>query len=273
MAKLPLSVVVLTRNEENNIEDCLKSVHGWADEIIVVDDESADKTVELAKKFSPKILFKKMENEGIHRNWAYAQAKNEWVLSLDADETVSGELKEEITRALSQPQFQAFDIPLRNFIGKYWVRHGGWYPANKLRLFMKSRFKYEDVGVHPKVFLDGTTGHLTKDIIHKGYPDFEHFLASLNRQTTLEAKKWIETNRQMSFGRALWRTVDRFFRRFIGRKGYKDGFVGFMIAVFDSFYQIVSYAKYWEMSRRSASPKSGSRPSENERRENGNLRK
>ena len=114
---------------------------------------------------------------------------------------------------------------------------------------MKSRFKYEEVEVHPRVYLNGETGHLTKDIVHKGYPDFEHFLASLNRQTTLEARKWIKTGRHMSPGQAIWRTVDRFPRSFIGKQGYKDGFIGFMIAFFASLYQVMSYAKYWEMKR------------------------
>ena len=108
---------------------------------------------------------------------------------------------------------------------------------------------YEEVEVHPRVFLDGNCELLTKDIVHKGYPDFEHFLASLNRQTTLEARKWIATNRHMSLGRAVWRTLDRFPRSFIRKKGYKDGFIGFMIAYFASLYQIISYAKYWQMKR------------------------
>ncbi len=246
MPKVALSVVVLTKNEENNIEDCLRSVYGWADEILVVDDESTDGTVARAQKYADKILFKRMVNEGEHRNWAYAQAKNEWVLSLDADEYVTEELKEEITQVLAETSFHAFSIPLRNYIGSYWVKHGGWYPAGKLRLFMKSRFRYEEVGVHPRVFLDGETGHLTKDIVHKGYPDFEHFLGSLNRQTTLEAQKWIETGRRMSIGKAIWRTIDRFPRSFIGKRGYKDGFIGFMVAFFASLYQIISYAKYWQ---------------------------
>ena len=247
MSKVPLSVVVITKNEEANIDLCLGSVYGWADEIIVLDDESRDQTVKLAQKYTDKIFHRKMDNEGKHRNWAYAQAKNEWVLSLDADEYVSNELKEEIAATLANTQFHAFSIPLRNYIGTYWVKHSGWYPAGKLRLFCKSRFKYEEVEVHPRVFLDGETGHLTKDIVHKGYPDFEHFLGSLNRQTTLEARKWIQTGRRMSLGNAIWRTIDRFPRSFIGKKGYKDGFVGFMIAFFASLYQIMSYAKYWEM--------------------------
>jgi glycosyltransferase involved in cell wall biosynthesis len=247
---VPLSVVVITKNEEANIEDCLRSVHGWADEIIVVDDESTDRTVALAEKYADKVFHRRMDNEGGHRNWAYAQARNEWVLSLDADEYVSGGLREEIREVLKSTSYHAFSVPLRNYIGDYWVRHSGWYPAGKLRLFMKSRFKYEEVEVHPRVFLEGETGHLTQDIVHKGYPDFEHFLASLNRQTTLEARKWIQTGRRMSLGKAVWRTLDRFPRVWIGKKGYKDGFIGFMIAFFASLYQIMSYAKYWEMKRR-----------------------
>ncbi|HOX54801.1 MAG: glycosyltransferase family 2 protein [Candidatus Omnitrophica bacterium] len=248
--KIPLSVVVITKNEQDNIEKCLQSVHGWADEIVIVDDMSTDKTVEIAQKFADKIFERRMDIEGIHRNWSYSQARNEWVLSLDADEFVTEELKQEISKVLeANTKFSAFSIPLRNFIGDYWVRYSGWYPAGKLRLFKKSKFHYEEVEVHPKVFLDGETGHLTKDIVHKGYPDFEHFLASLNRQTTLEAKKWINTGRQMSFGKAFWRTIDRFFRSLFGKRAYKDGFVGFMIAYFASLYQIISYAKYWQMKR------------------------
>lgn len=249
MAKVPLSVVVIAKNEETNLDECFGSVKDWADEIVLVDDESTDGTVKVAERYGATIYHRKMDNEGIHRNWAYSKARNEWVLSLDADEKVTPELRDEIASALADTKFHAFDIPLRNFIGTYWVKYAGWYPANKLRLFMKSRFKYEEVGVHPRVFLNGDTGHLTKDIIHKGYPDFEHFLASLNRQTTLEAQKWITTGRQMSAGRATWRTIDRFFRSFIGKKGWKDGFIGFMIAVFASFYQLMSYAKYWQMKR------------------------
>lgn len=247
MDKVPISVVVLTKNEENNLTECLDSVKGWADEIIVIDDLSTDNTVAIAQKLADKVLIKKMEIEGAHRNWAYAQAKNSWVLSLDADEKVTSELKSEITQILPKTDCVCFSIPLRNYIGNTWVRHGGWYPAGKVRLFKKEKFRYEEVVVHPRAFLDGACGHLKGDIIHKGYPDFEHFLASLNRQSTLEAKKWIMTDRKMSGGRIAWRSVDRLFRRFIGRGGYKDGFIGFMVAFFDMLYQVISYAKYRQM--------------------------
>jgi len=247
---IPLSVVVLTKNEQACIAECLDSVKGWAAEIIVVDDESSDQTLEIVRRYADKVFSKKMDVEGRHRNWAYAQAGNNWVLSLDADEKVTPELKTEIASAIKQAGFAAFSIPLRNYISNYWVRHGGWYPASKVRLFQKDKFKYEEAEVHPRVFIEGECGHLKSDIIHKGYPDLEHFLNSINRQSTLEAVKWINTSRKMSLGRIIWRTVDRFFRRYIGKKGYKDGLYGFMIAYFDSFYQIVSYAKFKEMQRK-----------------------
>jgi glycosyltransferase involved in cell wall biosynthesis len=248
MNKINLSVVILTKNESYRIIDCIKSIQDLANEIIVVDDLSTDETVEVAKSRGVKIFIKKMENEGRHRNWAYAQAQNDWVLSLDADERLTPELCEEIINIdLKNSEFNAFTIPRRNYIGKYWLQYGGQYPAAQLKLFRKDKFKYEEVQVHPRAFLDGKCGHLKRDIIHYSYQDFADFLNKLNKQTTLEAQKWIATNREMSFGHALWRTIDRFFRKFIGKKGYRDGFMGFMLAVLDSIYQIISYAKYWEL--------------------------
>lgn len=244
MAKL--SVVILTKNEESCIAVCLESVK-WADEIIVVDDESTDKTMEIVKKYNARIFSRKMDIEGKHRNWAYAQAQNQWVLSLDADEVVTPELRIEIIQAIEFGDFVAYDIPLRNFIGNYWVKHGGWYPASKVRLFQKDKFKYEESEVHPRAFIDGACGHLKSDIIHRGYPDLEHFLNSVNRQSTLEAVKWIKTKRKMTLLWASWRAVDRFFRRYIRKESYKDGMYGFIIAFFDTLYQILSYAKFREM--------------------------
>jgi glycosyltransferase involved in cell wall biosynthesis len=190
-----------------------------------------------------------MDIEGRHRNWAYAQAANQWVLSLDADELVTPELKVEIEEVIKSDECVAYDMPLRNYISNYWVKYGGWYPASKVRLFKKDEFKYEEAEVHPRAIYKGKCGHLKSDIIHKGYPDLEHFLGSVNRQSTLEAKKWINTDRKMTLTWATWRTVDRFFRRYLRKKAYKDGLYGFVIAYFDSLYQILSYLKFLDMRR------------------------
>ena len=249
--KVSISIVVITKNEEANIQDCLRSIHGWADEIIVVDDQSNDRTVELARNYTNRIFKRRMDVEGRHRNWAYAQAKNNWILSLDADERVTDELKDEITQVLSQENvFVGFTIPRRNLLGNYWLKWGGQYPAAQLKLFRKDKFRWEEVQVHPRAFLDGRCGHLKKDLIHYSWQDFAHFFDKVNSQSTLEARKWIYTNRRMSMVHAFWRAIDRLFRKFIRKKGYKDGFYGFMAALSDSLYQILSYAKYWEMKKK-----------------------
>ena len=256
MAKVPISVVIITKNEEINLPSCLESLKGWADEIVIVDDESNDGTLSIAAQYTDRIFTRKMDIEGKHRNWAYAQAKNEWVLSFDADERTTEELKNEIDEILSSDHGkQAFTIPRRNYVGDYWVKHGGQYPSAQLRLFLKDKFKYEEAEVHPRAFLDGEVGHLSSDMIHKSYRNFEHFLAKLNGQTTLEARKWFRTGREVSMKKALWRTFDRFPRQYFRKKGHKDGFVGFMFAFFASLYQIMSYAKYWELKQQAKANK------------------
>ncbi len=253
---LKLSVVVLTKNEERNIKDCLESVHNWADEIIVLDDESSDKTVEIAVKYGAKIIHRKMDNEGRQRNFGYGQAKNQWVLSLDADERVTPGLREEISAALNkETPCNGFTIPRRNYIGNYWVRYGGWYPSPQLKLFRKDKFRYEEAGVHPRAFMDDPCGHLKADLLHYSYRDLSDFLAKMNNQTTREAQKWYSQNKPMRLGKFLWRTYDRFFRSYLGKKGWKDGYLGFVVAYFAGLYQFLSYLKYRELARANKCPR------------------
>ena len=248
--KIPVSSVIITKNEEKNIKNCIESVSGRVDEIIIVDDDSSDNTIEIARRYTDRVFQRKMDIEGKHRNWAYAQARNDWVLSLDADERVSDELKQEINQVLNnQSRFMGFSIPRRNLLGNYWLRWGGQYPAAQLKLFRRDKFRWEEVQVHPRAFLDGECGHLKGDIIHYSWRDIGHFFDKVNSQSTLEARKWIFTDRRMSLPHALWRAVDRFFRKFLRKKGYKDGFYGFIAAFSDSVYQILSYAKYREMNK------------------------
>ncbi|MDP2981362.1 MAG: glycosyltransferase family 2 protein [Candidatus Omnitrophota bacterium] len=244
---MKLSVVTIAKNEEANIAACINSAKGWADEHIVVDDFSSDRTVEIAKANGAIVFQRHMDIEGVHRNWAYERAKNEWVLSLDADEEVTQELKDEISRAIQSDEYVVYNIPLRTYIGNYWVQYGGWYPGGKDRLFKKTKFRYEETGVHPRVFYDGKCGHLKSDIIHKGYEDFAELFRGLNGQTTLEAQKWFNEGRKVGVGLMLWKATDRFFRAYIAKKGYKDGVVGFVVAANGALYQIFSYAKYWEL--------------------------
>lgn len=256
MAKVPVTVVVIAKNEEHNIDACLGSAAGWASEIIVVDDGSSDRTADLAKGRGAVVLQRRMDVEGTHRNWAYARAAHAWVFSLDADERLTPDLCREIDDVLGAGTTHAyFTVPRKNFIGNHWMRWGGQYPAPQVKLFRKDRFRWEDTGVHPRAVGDGTCGHLKEPMVHYTYRDFGDALRKLNTQTTLEARKWFDkrrtersvSDRRMNIAIMLWRCVDRFFRTYIGRQGWRDGFIGFMMAYQSSLYQVISYAKYWEM--------------------------
>lgn len=247
MEKVPVSVVVITKNEEDNISDCLMSVM-WADEIIVLDDDSSDKTVGIAKRFTDKVFSRKMDIEGVHRNYAYGLARNNWVLSLDADERVTPSLAEEIRQLFNNPiEHIVFAIPKKTYLGKKWLRYGGWYPASKAQLFDKRVVKYEEKGVHPRILYHGTCGHLKNDIIHYSYKDFHEFFQTLNNQTTLEARKWFEERRKINLLKAYRKYLSRFIRHYFIEQGFRDGLTGLMAAFGGGFYQIMSYLKYREM--------------------------
>ncbi|MDD5681028.1 MAG: glycosyltransferase family 2 protein [Candidatus Omnitrophica bacterium] len=248
--KFPLSIVIIAKNEADNIEDCLKSA-SWADDVVVLDDFSTDATAKIAHMYTERVYERKMDIEGRHRNYAYSLAKNEWVFSLDADERITDELREELKHLLKKEVKDiVFTVPIKAFIGDKWVRHGGWYPGRKVRLFRKDKFKYEEVKVHPRVFYNGTCGHLKNPLLHYSYKDYHEFFQSLNNQTTLEAEKWFAEKRRIGTWGAIRKMIDRFLRAYIGKKGFRDGFTGFIFAMNGGLYQIYSYAKYREMLER-----------------------
>ncbi|MFH1790373.1 MAG: glycosyltransferase family 2 protein [Candidatus Omnitrophota bacterium] len=261
MDKLPLTCVVITKNEQDQIEACLKSARA-CDEIIVLDDESTDATRDIAGRVADRVVMRKMDIEGKHRNFGYSLARNEWVLSLDADERLSPELVSELSGLFKGPiSDAALTIPIRTYIGDYWIKHGGWYPAGKVRMFKKALFRYEEAEVHPRVFIDGSCGHLKGDIIHYSYRDFHDFFASLNNQTTLEAKKWFKEKRKIGFLKMLRKYCDRFLKTYLLKKGYRDGLVGFVVAYGNGLYQLMSYVKYRFMEMEAASSGSGEKKS------------
>jgi glycosyltransferase involved in cell wall biosynthesis len=261
MVQPKLSVVIVARNEEKRLPDCVASVRDYVDEIVVVDDQSTDNTRELAASLGAKVFSRKMENEGRHRNWAYAQATGEWVFSVDADERPTPELMREMRQAIADTEHTHFCIPFKNYIGKRWVRRGGWYPAPKVKLFKRGFFKYAEVQVHPPIITEGTCGRLNNDVLHYSYRDWEDFFRKTNILSTLEAQKWYDLSlkdpkkagAKMNLVHALWRTFDRFFRHFVVKQGFRDGLVGLMVAYGASMYQLISYVKYVELKERERS--------------------
>lgn len=252
MNKAALTVVVIAKNEEKRLAECLKSA-AFAAEIVVLDDMSTDRTIEIAKSFGAKVFQRAMDIEGTHRNYAYSLATQPWVFSLDADERITPELAAELTAIASKPIDQVSDVaycmPVKTFIGTDWIRGGGYYPAPKTRFFKKGQFKYEDSRVHPRMFYEGTCGNLKGDILHYSSPSWENWLAKFNRETTLEAEKWVKDGRPMGPWRVYRKACSRFLKYYFQKDGIKTGYTGFFMSFMHSAYQIITFAKYREMKR------------------------
>lgn len=250
---------MIVKNEEKNLSEALSLVNGWADEIIIVDDHSADRTIEIARRYTSKIYQRKMDLEGKQRNFGVDKAVNSWVMFQDADERLTPELKDEIDQFLTDHDGVSFGvwIPRKNYIGNYWLRYGGWYPSPHIKIYHRDYIRWkEDAAelVHPGLVnvKEYKVKNLKNHLIHYNFINIEDFIQKTNRQTTLEALKWRLQERKVSMAHGMWKPVDRFVKRYILKKGYKDGYYGFVAAVLSALYQFLTYSKFREIRERGA---------------------
>ncbi|MBU9889309.1 MAG: glycosyltransferase family 2 protein [Candidatus Omnitrophica bacterium] len=248
MDKVPVSVVVIAKNEEKRLADCLKSA-AFAAELIVLDDNSTDGTVRIAESFGAKVTRRAMDIEGRHRNFAYSLATQSWVFSLDADERITPELAAEITRVAQTPNdpHTCYCMPVKTFIGTDWIKGGGYYPAPKTRFFKRGQFKYEEARVHPKMFYEGTCGQLRGDILHYSSPSWDVWFSKFNRETALEAEKWLKDGRKVGPWRVFRKACSRFLKYYFQKDGITTGYTGFLMSFLHAAYQIITFAKYREL--------------------------
>jgi len=245
-----LSVIIITYNEEENIKDCLESVK-WSNEIVVVDSFSSDKTVEIAREFTPKVFQNKWTNFSQQKNLALAKASNEWVLNIDADETVTPELKEEIL-AIVNSQFSTLEgyyIPRKNHYMGRWIRHCGWYPDYKLRLFRKGKGRFNERTIHESVVVEGKKGFLKSCLSHYSYKNLSDHLSRIDKFSTLGAEQMFRDGKTARFFDLLFRPLTRFIKMYLIKRGYLDGIYGLIVSVMGSFYVFTKYLKLWELSR------------------------
>ena len=242
-----ISAVVITYNEEKNIRRCLESL-SWADEIVVVDSFSQDRTKEIASSFTDKILDVEWQGFGKQKEFARTKASFDWVLSVDADEVVSEKLKEEIKSVINKnDSLDGYYISrLSNFLGR-WVKHGGWYPDYVLRLFKKDKARFDESLVHEKLILEGKTGFLMNEILHYTDPDISHYLSKMDKYTTLSAQKLLAEGKSTTVFDLLFRPAAIFFKMYLLKSGFLDGWQGFLLASFSSFHVFVKYAKLWHL--------------------------
>lgn len=243
-----LSVVITAYNEEKNIEDCLKSAKDLADEIVVVDNSSTDKTVEIARKFTKKIY--QQENDptkiDIQKNFGFSKATGVWILSLDADERVTPELAKEIKSVISsKASVSGYEIPRRNIIFGKWIQSDMWWPDYQLKLFKKGKGKYENQ-VHRALKVDGETQKFENPLIHNNYKTVSQFVSKLNTYTDIEVERFVREDYKFHFLDAVRFPVDDFVKTFFLQKGFRDGLHGLVLSILQAFYMEVVFAKLWE---------------------------
>jgi len=245
-----LSVIIITYNEQENIRDCLESVK-WSHEIVIVDSFSNDKTVEIAREYTSKVFQNKWTNFSRQKNLALGKASSEWVLNIDADERATSELKEEILTILNS-KFQSFDgyyIPRRNHYLGRWIRHCGWYPDYKLRLFLRGKGRFNERTVHESVVVEGRKGYLKSCLNHYSYKNLSDHLSHIDKFSSLAAEEMFKDGRRARVFDLLFRPITRFIRMYLMNRGYLDGTYGLIVSLMGTFYVFMKYLKLWELSK------------------------
>ena len=250
-AKQPfLSVCVITGNEEDNIGRCLESV-AFADEIVVVDSFSTDRTMEIARTFTDRVFQHRWMGYIGQKAIARNLARGEWILFVDADEAVSPALREEILAMLRRgvpDRIDGFDFPRQVWYMRRWIRHGDWYPDAKLRLFRKARGRCCGIEPHERIEVQGEVRHLRAPLFHYTYDDIADQVSTMNRFSSISARS--EGRREPSAAALLWGMLMhppfRFFRCYFIKLGFLDGVAGLVIASSAAFSTFLKYAKLWE---------------------------
>lgn len=243
---IPVSIVIVTKNEEANIEAALDSVKDAA-EIVVIDSLSSDRTVEICRKYTDKVLQKEWEGYAKQKQAAVDLAVSPWVFILDADERFTPELKAEVINAVKEDSHDGFYVPRKNFFMGRWVRHGGWWPDYTLRLFRKNSGYVEDREVHEKVVVKGSAAYLKNPLVHYTYNSVSDYLKRMDVYSTLAAKELKKDRVVPNVLDFLMRPLVTFIKMFFLRFGFLDGRYGLVLAMLYSYYTFLKYAKTWEL--------------------------
>lgn len=246
----PLSAVILTKDEEHNIERCLKSVVSLCDEVIVVDCYSQDKTVEIAKNYTDKVYLNEWPGFAEQRIFGLSKTRNDWILWIDADEEVSPELDREIRNL--DFESDSYIIPMLIWYLGRWIRHCGWYPGHKVRLFDKTKGQFNDVRVHEHFSTGKPAPMLKHPMYHYSYRNLRHHLDKINLYTSLAGRQMHEKGKNVTISSAMGHAVSRFLKTFIIKCGFLDGRQGLIISILASYYTFLKYAKCWELNHDAA---------------------
>ncbi len=244
------SVVIITLNNQRTIREVLVAVFAWANEIVVVDSGSSDKTLEIAKEFDCSISYRKFEGFGKQKHFAVNQAKNDWVFVVDADEVVTLELKNEISYVLREPIYQGFMIPnTLVFLGKI-MRFGREYKLPHLRLFNRKFGNYNDNEVHEDILFDGNIGKLSNHILHFSYADLSDVLEKTNKYSTLGALDLKKRGKNASIFKIITKFPITFLIEYLIRLNILNGFEGFIWSFLGGVGTTLKYLKLRELNKK-----------------------
>ena len=242
-----LSAVIITHNEEDNIRDCLESVK-WADEIVVLDSDSDDRTAEICREYDIRFYNESWKGFSHQKNSAISKATKNWVLCLDADERVIPELRKEIESILkSTNPKDGYFIPRKSFFLGRWIKHCGWYPDYYLRLFKKGKGFFKIREVHEAIDLNGSTGHMKNPLEHYTYKTISDYIQRLDHYSTLAAKELLRENKIYGIHHIILKPLYTFINMYIIRLGLLEGYYGFMLSALYSFYTFSKYIKLREL--------------------------
>jgi len=245
---MKISVVIIAYDEEERLGGALKSVADLADEIIVVDSFSTDNTLNIAKQYTDRVFQRKWTNFADQKNFANSFASFPWILSLDSDERVSPELREEILRIKEEkPECSGFSIPRQVFYLGKWIRHSGWYPDRKIRLFRKEEAHWEGEYIHERLVIQGKVKKLIGSIHHFTYRNIADHLDRINKFSKLGAQKLYIEKKKCRLYHLILLPFFRFTKSFFFRLGFLDGFAGFVISVLNGYAVFIRYAKLKEI--------------------------
>ncbi len=249
---MKIAAVIITYNEEDRLPDALASVREVADEIIVVDSFSTDRTVEIAREAGARVVQNRFEDYGQQKNFAMTQAGSEWILNLDADERVSPELQRAIAAwkgGAAPLNASAFAIKRKTFYLGRWIRHSGWYPDRKIRLFRKDAAAWHG-RIHERLDVRGTVARLDGDILHFTYRDIGDHVRRLDRYSAFQAEEIIRQEKKCLFLRLAILPPVTFLRHYFWKSGILDGFPGLVIALVQSWGTAMKYLKAIALKRR-----------------------
>ncbi|MDM7997358.1 MAG: glycosyltransferase family 2 protein [Acidobacteriota bacterium] len=253
----PISATVIACDEERNIEAALQSL-SWANEIVVVDSGSTDGTLEICRRYTDRILHRDWTGYVDQKNFAVENARNPWIFSLDADERVSPELRDEILRLADRGFSRSgYRVPRMAFFMGRWIRHGEWYPDFQLRLFDRTKGKWEGGNVHESVKIIGAPGFLKGNIHHFTYHNLSDYLRRLEIYSNLAAVDYKQRGKRATARTLLFNPTAAFFKAFVMKRGFLDGTPGFAVAVMGAVSVFFKYAKLYELTKATHGKDSG----------------